>query len=255
MPLVRQAGGRGRCSWASPPSRCTPSWTASSRSWTANDRPRQRARNARGLETVRRARRCSTALDLALPAGSVVGLLGKNGAGKTTLCARAGAGPRRSWHGGDARRAGLELERQRQASTWATCRKSPQLYPWMQVRHILDYIGSFYQHWNRSLVERLVREWDLPPTRRAGTLSVGELQKLALVVAPGARARTVGAGRAGGQSRPGGPPRVSERRARHRRRRPAQRAVLHPHHLGPGTRRRSRRHPAARANHLLRRAG
>jgi len=53
------------------------------------------------------------------------------------------------------------------------------------VRHILDYTGSFYLRWNRTLVQRLVDRWEIPVGRRAGTLSVGELQKLALVLALG----------------------------------------------------------------------
>ena len=63
--------------------------------------------------------------------------------------------------------------------------QSPQLYPWMQVRHIIAYVGSFYVRWKPRLVERLVDEWEIPLNRRAGTLSVGELQKLALVLAMG----------------------------------------------------------------------
>jgi ABC-2 type transport system ATP-binding protein len=63
--------------------------------------------------------------------------------------------------------------------------QSPQLYPWMQVRHIIDYVGSFYARWTRELAARLADDWQIPLTRRAGTLSVGEMQKLTLVLALG----------------------------------------------------------------------
>jgi ABC-2 type transport system ATP-binding protein len=124
-------------------------------------------------------------LDLTIPAGSVVGLLGKNGAVKTTLL-RCALGLARPQHGTVAllgEPAWNLSASAKQALGYVP--QSPQIYPWMQVRHILAYTGSFYERWNPALVERLVREWDLPPTRRAGTLSVGELQKLALVMALG----------------------------------------------------------------------
>jgi ABC-2 type transport system ATP-binding protein len=124
-------------------------------------------------------------LTLDIPAGSVVGLLGKNGAGKTTLlrCALGLAKPQHgvvtildepAWNLSPAAKQQIGFVPQ-----------TPQLYPWMQVRHILAYVGSFYCRWNQPLVERLVRDWELPLTRRAGTLSIGEAQKLALVLALG----------------------------------------------------------------------
>ncbi len=63
--------------------------------------------------------------------------------------------------------------------------QTPQLYPWMKVGHIIDYTASFYRNWNPALVARLVATWQVPTKQRAGTLSVGELQKLALVLALG----------------------------------------------------------------------
>lgn len=124
-------------------------------------------------------------LNLEIPAGSVVGLLGKNGAGKTTLL-RCALGLARPQHGS------VTILNEPAWNLSASCKEhlgyvpqNPQLYPWMQVRHILAYTGSFYLRWNPKLVERLVREWEIPLARRAGTLSVGELQKLAIVLALG----------------------------------------------------------------------
>ena len=124
-------------------------------------------------------------LSLAIPAGSVVGLLGKNGAGKTTLL-RCALGLARPEHG----EAIIMGEPAWNLSPAAKQRigyvpQTPALYPWMQARHLIAYTGSFYTRWNPVLVDRLVREWHIPLHRRAGTLSVGELQKLALVLALG----------------------------------------------------------------------
>jgi ABC-2 type transport system ATP-binding protein len=124
-------------------------------------------------------------LDLEIPAGSVVGLLGKNGAGKTTLL-RCALGLARPQHGTvtilDEPAWQLSASAKQHIGYVA---QSPQLYPWMQVRHILAYTGAFYLRWNPKLVERLVHQWQIPLARRAGTLSVGEAQKLAIVLALG----------------------------------------------------------------------
>jgi ABC-2 type transport system ATP-binding protein len=124
-------------------------------------------------------------LSLAIPSGTVVGLLGKNGAGKTTLL-RCALGLAKPDHGtvttlGEAA-WNLSASAKQQLGYVP---QSPQLYPWMKVRHIIAYTGSFYFRWNQRLVDRLTGEWDIPLERRAGTLSVGEAQKLALVLALG----------------------------------------------------------------------
>ena len=124
-------------------------------------------------------------LNFELPAGSVVGLLGRNGAGKTTLL-RCALGLARADHG----QVTILGEPAWNLSASAKQHigyvpQTPQLYPWMKVRHIIAYTGSFYDRWNARLVDRLVHEWQMPLDRRAGTLSVGELQKLSIVLALG----------------------------------------------------------------------
>ena len=52
------------------------------------------------------------------------------------------------------------------------------LYPWMKIRQITAFTGAFYPRWNKALVERLLREWELNPEDRVGPLSVGQTQKL-----------------------------------------------------------------------------
>ena len=125
-------------------------------------------------------------LDLEIPAGTVVGLLGKNGAGKTTLL-RCALGLARPEHGT------VTILGEPAWNLSASAKQhigyvpqTPQLYPWMQVRHIIDYTGSFYARWNRAAGRpRWSHDWQIPLDRRAGTLSVGELQKLAIVLALG----------------------------------------------------------------------
>jgi len=124
-------------------------------------------------------------VNLEIPTGSVVGLLGKNGAGKTTLL-RCALGLAKPDHG----TATILGEPSWNLSAGAKellgyVPQQPQLYPWMKVGQIIDYTGSFYRNWNPNLVRRLVTAWRVPMSQRAGTLSVGELQKVALVLALG----------------------------------------------------------------------
>ena len=124
-------------------------------------------------------------IDLAIPRGRVVGLLGKNGAGKTTLL-KCALGLLKI----DAGKATVFGE-----SAWALSGPSkarigyvPQrteLYGWMRVRQMIAYIAAFYPTWNSSLSSSLLKRWELNGEDRVGKLSEGQLQKLSLILAMG----------------------------------------------------------------------
>jgi len=126
-----------------------------------------------------------TGVDLEIPPGSVVGLLGRNGAGKSTMIKcllgmiRADRGELRvfgqdSWHlDGDAKaRLGFVAQ-------------DVELYPWFTVRETLDYVGSFYRMWNATFAVDTARAWDLDLDQKCGTLSRGQVQRLGIVLALG----------------------------------------------------------------------
>jgi ABC-2 type transport system ATP-binding protein len=122
-------------------------------------------------------------VDLEVPRGSVLGLLGKNGAGKTTLieCALGLLRP-------DAGETSLLGEPAWTLSAAAKARLGyvPQeisLYPWMKATQLLEYTSSFYPRWNDALVKQFLRDWELDPTTRIGKMSVGTRQKLAIILA------------------------------------------------------------------------
>lgn len=124
-------------------------------------------------------------VSLALAPGTVVGLLGKNGTGKTTLikCALGLIKP-------DSGEVRVFDEPVWTLSAQAKSRLGyvPQtvvLYPWMKVRHMIDYTASFYPRWNQPMIDDLMSRWELSPDARVGTLSVGQLQKLAILLALG----------------------------------------------------------------------
>ncbi len=122
-------------------------------------------------------------VDLEIPRGSVVGLIGKNAAGKSTLIKcmlgllRIDAGTMRVFQ---------DDAWQLSADSKARLGYVPQeisLYSWMRVGQILQYTAAFYPRWNWTLAHHLVEQWELPKNDRVGPLSAGQLQKLALVLA------------------------------------------------------------------------
>lgn len=126
-------------------------------------------------------------VDLEIPAGSVVGLVGTNGAGKSTLIKcllgllRPTAGTIRLMD---------EDPWNLSASSKSRLGYVPQLvrlYPWMKVRHVVAYTSAFYDGWDTAWTAMLLERWELPTDHRVGTLSPGQLQKLSLVLALGHR--------------------------------------------------------------------
>ena len=124
---------------------------------------------------------------LRVPHGQVIGLLGLNGSGKSTLikCLLGLLRP----DAGSAAILGTDSW-QLAARDKALIGYVPQetmLYPWLTVRQTVAYVSSFYTLWDRPWGEELIRRWDLPLGHRVGPLSVGQKQKLALVLALGHR--------------------------------------------------------------------
>ena len=130
-------------------------------------------------------RRVLDGLDLDVPRGAVLGLLGKNGAGKTTLI--------KAILGLVKRDAGELTLLGEDSWTLTPAVKErvgyvPQVvtHPgWMTVAQVVEYTASFYARWNDSLVGKLLAEWELDESQKAGTLSLGTQQKLAIVLALG----------------------------------------------------------------------
>jgi ABC-2 type transport system ATP-binding protein len=120
-------------------------------------------------------------LDWIVPAGRVIGLLGKNGAGKTTLLrCLLGLSP---MDGGHIELFGEPMtepggERMHRIGFVP---QSFDLFPWMKVRAYLDFTAAFYARWNGELVQRLLQSWEIDPRQKIGQLSQGQRQKLAIV--------------------------------------------------------------------------
>ena len=129
-----------------------------------------------------------TALDglaLAVPAGSIYGLLGRNGAGKTTAIKILMGMVRPT--AGHASIFGLAAS-QSQASVAIRQRTGfvsdeRDLYDFMTVAQLIAFTASFFPHWREDMAKRYVRSFDLPESRMVKTLSRGARTKLALLLA------------------------------------------------------------------------
>ena len=122
-------------------------------------------------------------VDLEIPVGATVGLLGANGSGKTTLI-KCSLGLLRPTSG-ECQLLG-ESAWSLSASAKARLGYVPQvinLYPWMRVAELIQYTASFYATWNPELTDRLIKDWELPLNDRVRTLSVGQKQRLAILTA------------------------------------------------------------------------
>ena len=126
-------------------------------------------------------------VDLHIPEGAVVGLVGTNGAGKSTLIKcllgllKVSSGTA-TIHGEDAWDLSAAVKEK-----LCYVPQEIHIYPWMRVDQVIDYTAAFYQSWDSQWVERLVERWEVSKKDRVNTLSAGQKQKLALVLGLGHR--------------------------------------------------------------------
>ena len=122
-------------------------------------------------------------ISFAVSPGSICGLVGPNGAGKTTTIRmlldliRPDAGT--------VRVLGLDPARDRLQilSRVGYVPERHQIYQWMRVQQVLDFVAGVYPGWSWQECELLNDILDLPLDRKVKELSRGELAKLALIVA------------------------------------------------------------------------
>ncbi|HEY4339540.1 MAG TPA: ABC transporter ATP-binding protein [Steroidobacteraceae bacterium] len=119
--------------------------------------------------------------------GDVIGVLGKNGAGKTTLLELM-LGFTLPTEGA-VRVFGHESTRMpgEAKSRVGFVPQQDELLDHLNVADQLRVIASFYKNWDGELMTRLCQEWGIRGNARIKSMSVGERQKLSILLALGHR--------------------------------------------------------------------
>ena len=122
-------------------------------------------------------------ISLKVEGPSIIGLLGKNGSGKTTLI-RQLMGLHLPSEGTVTTlgKPGAELGHDELVNIGYVPQEI-RLLGWMTVGKHIRYVSTFYPKWDKKREQRLLEELELDPEARVGTLSSGNLQKLAIVLA------------------------------------------------------------------------
>lgn len=127
-----------------------------------------------------------TALDnvsLSIPAGTIVGLIGRNGSGKSTLLHHATGLVLPS--SGSVTTFGVPSGQLSQAelSRIGVVSQHAKLIEWMSVQRLIRYVSGFYSQWDEALEQSLRTRFELDRSATVGKLSPGNRQRLSLVLA------------------------------------------------------------------------
>lgn len=122
-------------------------------------------------------------INLSIPRGCVLGLVGENGAGKTTLI-RHILGLLRA-QSGAVRVFGLDPASDPVGvlSQVGYLSEEPELPAWMRIGDLLRYARAFYPGWDERYADQLRRDFALAEDSRLASLSKGQRARAGLLIA------------------------------------------------------------------------
>ena len=118
-------------------------------------------------------------LNLTLPRGRIIGLLGPNGSGKTTLIKLING--LLSPSAGHIYINGVEPGPETKKVV-SYLPERTYFNSWMKVRDILDFFCDFYTDFRRNRAEDMLQRLDIDPTVRLSTMSKGTKEKVQLIM-------------------------------------------------------------------------
>lgn len=122
-------------------------------------------------------------IDVDINRGEIIGLLGANGSGKSTLVRHIiglylADGGECVTFGTDAGRLGA-----RELVRIGYVHQEGELMGWMTTKQLIRFVSAYYENWNHELEEKYIADFDISVKARVGSLSPGQRQKLAILLA------------------------------------------------------------------------
>ena len=118
-------------------------------------------------------------IDLQIPAGSIVGLLGPNGSGKTTLLKLAAGLLTPS--SGEIKACGFKPGVESKALV-AYQPDKVYLNDWMNVEQLIKMMVDFYPNFNKDKAYDMLKRLNIEPDQKLKTMSKGTKEKVQLIL-------------------------------------------------------------------------
>ena len=122
-------------------------------------------------------------LNWTIKQGDIIGLLGKNGAGKSTLInAILNIHPADDGSVSILGQDNKSLSHEVKARIAYVPQQNDEI-PWLTIKELIAFKKQFYPHWNDEKVAELIARWDINTKKRMSELSVGQGQRVLIILA------------------------------------------------------------------------
>ncbi|MBR5774378.1 MAG: ABC transporter ATP-binding protein [Clostridia bacterium] len=125
-------------------------------------------------------------LNLSIPKGKIVGLLGPNGCGKSTLI-KIITGLLQT-NGGEVLVDGMPISEKTKAIV-SYLPERTYFNSWMKVDELIAYFKEFYEDFDSERAYKLLRDLDISPTSKLKSLSKGTKEKVQLILVMSRKAK------------------------------------------------------------------